>query len=127
MQSESPCGLRVVVFPVFHGTLTLLLLSSDVFTFVLPRMHLSKNQTINIASLNTNRHSVEYCKPLRSIMNSLLEVANKAFSRVEQGFETDTAKIWSPLQIPGLSFTVCVASYERPPLPVLSLICKRGC
>lgn len=54
-------------------------------------MDISRNQTINIASLNTNRHSVEYCKPLQSIMNSLLEVTNKTFSLVEQDFETDTA------------------------------------
>lgn len=60
-------------------------------------------------------------------MNSLLEVANKTFSLVEQGFESDTAQIWSPLQIPDLPFTVCVAFYKRPTLPVLSLICKHGC
>lgn len=88
--------------------------------FALPRVHISKNQTISIVSLNTNRHSEEYCKTLWSIMNSLLGVANKTFSRVEQGFETDTTQIWSLLQTPGLSSTVCVAFNKRPLQAVLS-------
>lgn len=90
--------------------------------FALLRVHISKNQTISRVCLNTNRHSVEYCKPLWSIMNSLLGVANKTFSRVEQGFETDTAQIWSLLQIPGLSFTVCVAFNKRPLQAVFSSV-----
>lgn len=118
---------RVMVSPAFPGTGStgpVVSFLEQVFSliFALPRMDVSKNQTINIASLNTNRHSVEYCKPLWSIMNSLLGVANKTFSRVEQGFETDTAQIWSLLQIPGLSFTVCVAFNKRPLLPVLSSV-----